>query len=331
MAEKTKYQRLFDLHRRFMFHGRLTIRTMMDDYGINRRTANRDINDLISLGVQLESDTLENGLKVWYLPASQRRITVPFNLTDVAALFLGRGLFGFCKGTLFEESLDKIFETIESQISREKDLIRLHHLKKKMHIVSDGPKHLTEGQVEELDEVLTGLFDDKKIRFDYTASNGTHATFTVVPYTLVTYKMGLYLLARPDTGDDAAIRIFAIERMSNAEAMRGTHFQLPANYSPDTHFRNALFIQKGSPTEVVLLFDATSKPFVAVRQFHASQKIETLADGTLRMTLSVPAGNDDFEILNWIVSFHKHVRVLSPASLANAVKDTLAAALSQYA
>ena len=327
MADRTKYQRLFDLHRRFMFHGRLTIRTMMDDYNINRRTANRDINDLISLGVHLESETLDTGLKVWFLPTSQRRITVPFNLTDVASLFLGRGLFDFCRGTLLEESLDKIFETIESQISKEKDFIHLRDLKRKMHIVSDGPKHLSDGQVEELDEVLTGLFDNKILRFDYTASSGAQSSITAVPYTLVTYRMGLYLLAKPDNG---AIRIFAIERMSNTEAIRGTHYQLPKDYTPKSHFQDALFIQKGTPVGVVLQFDASSKPFVSMRQFHHSQRLETLPDGTIQMRLEVPAGEDDFEIINWIVSFHRHVRVISPVELAGKVRDTLRAALNQY-
>ena len=46
MADKTKFKRLFDLHRRFMSHAQLTVPQMMEDYGINRRTANRDINDL---------------------------------------------------------------------------------------------------------------------------------------------------------------------------------------------------------------------------------------------------------------------------------------------
>ncbi len=330
MADKTKYQRLFELHRRFMCHGRLTIRTMMEDYGVNRRTANRDINDLISLGVPLQSETLDTGLKVWFLPASARHINIPFNLTDVAALFLGRGLFEFCKGTLLEDSLNKIFETIESQISREKDFINLRNLKRKMYTVSDGPKKLSDSQIEDLDEVLTGLFDDRKIQFDYTSSSGNQSRMTVIPYTLVTYRLGLYLLAVAVDSPDSAIRIFAIERMSNTEAIRGTKYQLPKDYAPENHFMDALFIQKGCPTEVVLLFDKTSKPFVSVRQFHHSQKLESLPDGTTRLTVHVPAGEDDFEIKNWIISFHRHVKVISPISLANAVKVELSAALAQY-
>ncbi|MBN2529003.1 MAG: WYL domain-containing protein [Deltaproteobacteria bacterium] len=330
MADRTKYIRLFDLHRRFMFHGRLTIRTMMDDYGINRRTANRDINDLISMGVQLENETLETGMKVWFLPTSKRRITIPFNLTDVAALFLGRGLFAFCRGTLLEDSLDKIFETIESQISREKDFIRLKNLKRKMHIISDGPKQLSTDQIEDLDEVLTGLLDEKKIRFEYQSSSGNVSQINAIPYTLVAYKMGLYLLAQPEDAPTNQLRTFAIERMSNTEAIRGSRYRLPGDYSPDAHFKDALFIQKGAPTKVVLQFDKSSKPFIGVRQFHHSQQLEFQKDGTTRMTLMVPAGTDDFEVVNWIMSFHRHVKVLSPASLATRVASNLKAALAKY-
>ncbi|MBN2343501.1 MAG: WYL domain-containing transcriptional regulator [Deltaproteobacteria bacterium] len=330
MADKTKYRRLFDLHKRFMFHGRITIKTMMDDYGINRRTANRDINDLISLGVQLENEVLENGLKVWFLPASQRKITIPFNLTDVAALFLGRGLFDFSRGTLLGDSLDKIYETIETQITREKDLIRLGNLKKKVYSVNDGPKELSDTNIEELDEVLTGLLDEKLIQFEYTSSTGRKSVLRAIPYTLVTYKMGLYLLARPTESDSDAIRIYAIERMNNTEAIRGTSYRLPTNYAPEQYFRDALFIQRGSPEKIELIFDAGSAPFVAIRRFHHSQEVNRLPDGRTQMTLHVPAGTTDFEIVNWIISFHEHVTVISPPHLKEAVRNKLAAALKQY-
>lgn len=330
MAEKTKYKRLFDLHKRFMFHGRLTIKTMMDDYGINRRTANRDINDLIAMGVLLESETLESGLKVWYLPASQRQITIPFNLTDVAALFLGRGLFDFSKGTLLEESLNKIYETIESQLTREKDFIRMGTLKKKVHIVSDGPKQLSPSHVDELDEVLTGLLDEKQIQFEYTSSSGHHRSLIAIPYTLVTYKMGLYLLAKPLKNKSEDIRIFAIERMKNTEALRGTSYRIPKNYSPKKYFEHALFLQKGTPTQVELIFDRGSAPFISIRRFHHSQTLQRLDDGRIRVTLTVPAGETDFEIVNWIISFHEHVKVVCPTSLKDTVKAKLKAALDQY-
>ena len=131
MADRTKYLRLFDLHRRFMTHARLTIPGMMADYGINRRTANRDINDLVSLEVRLVHETMENGLKVWFLPTSDRKISIAFNLTDLTALFMGQGLFDFLKGTLLEESLNKIFDSVETRLDRQKDFVRLKDLKRR--------------------------------------------------------------------------------------------------------------------------------------------------------------------------------------------------------
>lgn len=330
MADKTKYKRLFDLHKRFLAHGRLTIQTMMEDYGINRRTANRDINDLIALGVRLENNTLENGLKVWYAPGSQRQVTVPFNLTDLAALFLGKGLFDFSQGTLLQESLDKIYETIEAQISRKKDFMRLATLKKKVHSISEGPKTLSSRHVDELDEVLTGLLEERHIQFEYTSSSQKKSTHHAIPYTLVTYKKGLYLLAKPAHKSSAPLRLFAIERMMNTESIKGTTYRLPKEFHPEAHFESALFVQTGTPKKIEVVFDSTSAPFIRMRKFHKSQKLTPLKDGRTQMTLFIPADENDFEIVNWIISFHEHIEVISPRGLRDRVASKLAAALAQY-
>jgi proteasome accessory factor B len=330
MVQKTKYNRLFHLHQRFTNHARLTIIQMMEDYDINRRTANRDINDLALLGVHLESETLDNGLKTWFLPASSRKITVPFNLTDLAALFMGRRLFDFSKGTLLEESLEKIYQSIETQLTRQKDFIRLKDLKRKVYVINEGPKRLKPRQVEQLDEILTGLLNNKMVKFEYKRIDGTVNKRTVAPYTLISYKRGLYLLALPDGNDQGDTRTYAIERINKAEALRGTSYKLPKDFNPETHFKNAFFLQTGTPVKVELLFSANSAPFILTRRFHHSQKIKKLDDGRLKMTLKVPAGENNFEIINWIMSFHQHVEVLAPESLRASVKKCLHTALKQY-
>jgi predicted DNA-binding transcriptional regulator YafY len=331
MTDKTKYERLFDLYRRFMTHGRLTIPRMMEDYGINRRTANRDINDLRRLGVHLESTVTDNGLKTWFLPTSERQISVPFNITDLTALFMGRRLFDFLKGTLLEESMDKIYETIEACIEREKDWIRIRDLKRKVHIIHEGPKELTPIDVEQLDEILTGLLENRKVRFSYRRSSGSRTEVTLSPYTLVGYRRGLYLLGRPDSAAPLLPKLYAIERIRRATAIRGTSYRLPPDFHPEHYFSDALFLQRGTPVQVVLRFASGSAPFITMRKFHPSQKLETLPDKRLQMTLHIPADTDNFEIENWIMGFHRHVEVIAPLSLRNRIRHCLQNALSQYA
>ncbi len=329
MADSTKFIRLFALYERFMNHGQLTISQMMSDYGINRRTANRDLNDLQDVGLALENRDLPGGQKVWMLPARRRKINVEYNLTDLTALFMGRRLFDFLRGTLLEESLDKVYSSIEKRLQKTRDFARAQDLAKKVHLISEGPKQLDEKHVESLDEVLTGLLEERKIKFGYVDAHGkSRKVVVLLPYTLVAFRRGLYVLGKKDGTDD--LRTYAIERIRNAQWLRGTSFSLPKDFDPEKHFENAFFMQTGKPRKVELIFSKTTEPFINIRRFHHSQKRTRMRDGRIRLTMNVPAGEWDFEIVNFILSFHENVEVVSPPELREAVKKKLQNALKQY-
>lgn len=112
--------------------------------------------------------------------------------------------------------------------------------------------------------------------------------------------------------------------------MRGTSFSLPKDFDPEKHFENAFFMQTGEPRKVELIFSKTTEPFINIRRFHHSQKRTRMRDGRIRLTMNVPAGEWDFEIVNFILSFHDNVEVVSPPELREAVKKKLQNALKQY-
>ena len=314
--------------RRFMNHAQLTVPKMMEDYGINRRTANRDLNDLQELGVELEDRVRGDGLKTWSIPKKARRINVGYNLTDLTALFMGRRLFDFLRGTELEQSLDKVYERIEGQLDREKDLIKASDLARKVYLISEGPKQLGEQHVECLDAIFTGLIEQKKVKMRYRNAQGEANDRVICPYTLVAYRRGLYVLGLVDGTDK--MRTYAIERIEDAEFIRGTSFDFPADFDPEGHFKNSFFLQTGKPEKVELLFSKTTEPFIKIRQFHHSQKVTRTKDGRIRMTLQVPAGEWDFEIVNFVLSFHENVEVVKPAYLRESVKKKLKSALKLY-
>jgi proteasome accessory factor B len=328
MADRTRVKRLFALAGRFNAHARLTVSQMMDDYGVDRRTVNRDLNELRELGLDLTAEELSDGRKVWSLAGRSRRIQVPYNLTDLTALFMGRRLFDFLGGTLLEESLDKVYESIENQLLRVRDFDRARSLSRKVYLISEGPKELAPEQVEHLDAVLTGLLEQKLLRLHYISARGVAEDLTVRPFTLVAYRRGLYLLGRME--DDGQMRTLALERIRSAEWVRGSSFKLPDDFDPEDYFASALFISPGEPRLVELIFTATTEPFIRIRRFHRSQKISRMRDGRIRMTLRVPAGPGDFEIVNFVLSFGKNVEVVRPASLRRRVRDELEAGLRLY-
>jgi proteasome accessory factor B len=328
MADSTKFIRLFGLYERFMNHGQLTIGRMMSDYGVNRRTVNRDLLDLQEVGLRLEAREA-GGHKVWMVAQRDRKISVEYNLTDLTALFMGRRLFDFLRGTLLEVSMDKVYASIERRLERTRDFTRARDLSRRVHLISEGPKQLDEVQVESLDAVLDGLLQNRRLRFDYVDARGEGRREVMLePYTLVAFRRGLYVLGKKDGAD--GLRTYAVERIRNAESLRGTRFELPEGFDPEEHFASALHMQTGPPARVTLIFSRTTEPFIRIRRFHPSQQVRTLPDGRVEMTLDVPAGAHDFEIENFVLSFHENVEVVSPPSLREAVRRKLEHALGQY-
>jgi hypothetical protein len=76
-------------------------------------------------------------------------------------------------------------------------------------------------------------------------------------------------------------------------------------------------------TQVELAFDPKSLRFIGQRRYHHSQSWSKMDDGRLRMTLEVPAGENDFEIVNFVLGFGPYVEVLSPVELRERVKGEI--------
>jgi CRISPR-associated endonuclease/helicase Cas3 len=80
-------------------------------------------------------------------------------------------------------------------------------------------------------------------------------------------------------------------------------------------------------TEVVLRFVPDVIAHVHERQWHPSQRIETLADGRciLRVKIAEP-----IEMLPWIRGWGPQVEVLAPAWLRQQVSEDLLRAVAMY-
>ncbi|MCU0664703.1 MAG: WYL domain-containing protein [Myxococcota bacterium] len=328
MPDIRKHERLHQLHQAFVQeHARLTVGRIMADYGVNRRTVNRDLEELrLTYGLELKAEKLDGGENLWHLPS--RAVRVTYNITDLMALFLGRRLFDFLEGTLLEDSLRKVYGKIEAQLHKDKDLITARELSRRVHLVSEGPKKLQHRHVACLDEVLDALLRNRHLAVTYRNVSGKTSKFTVLPYTLVAFRRGLYLLAAFE--DSGNLSTLALERMTAVKSIKGTSFELPVDYDPQTLLDSALFLKTGKPTKVELVFDAGSADFIRIRRFHHSQKLRALEDGRLFMTLRVPAEDDDFEIENFVLSFGPYVEVRSPQALRNRVAASLTRALDKY-
>ncbi|MBN2714741.1 MAG: WYL domain-containing protein [Deltaproteobacteria bacterium] len=321
----TRTERISELKERFLTGARLPVSRIASDYQISEKTAGRDLRQLEAMGVILEKDCTSDAA-FWYVRPADRKIDVRYSISDVMALFTARRCFDFLENTSMEDALNRVYAQIETRLANTKDLDNAKKLQQKVYLIHEGPKKLKAKSRAVLDEVLTALLLERKLKVTYRNAKDVRQCLTLCPYTLTVYKRGLYLTAAMDTGS-GQVRIFALERIIRADWLKKESFKYPKDWCPITYFKNALFIVPGKPQQVVLHFTPSTKRYIEIRAFHPSQKLKTLADGTVQMTLKVPVS---FELVNWLLSFGPHVNVVSPQSLRQQVAGQLQAALAQY-
>ncbi|MDQ2642720.1 MAG: WYL domain-containing protein, partial [Myxococcota bacterium] len=74
-------------------------------------------------------------------------------------------------------------------------------------------------------------------------------------------------------------------------------------------------------------FDAAAAEYIRVRKVHASQKLQGLPGGGVRLTLTI--GNL-LQITSWVLEWGKRARVVEPPELVEAVRAELEGALERY-
>jgi predicted DNA-binding transcriptional regulator YafY len=325
MADSDKGTRLLDLYIRFSNGAHLTMSQMMKDYQIDRRTVQRDLEMMRTAGgLDLEFE-VRRGVRVWALKEKARQIDVRYSIREVMSLFLGRRMFDFLENTLLEDSITRVYKQIEDKLKDPADRLRAATLSKKIHVIHEGPKKLKAKSSDVLDTCLDGLLRDEKLDIRYMSSSGEVSRYTIRPYALTAYKRGLYLVAFVEEKDMPLV--FSLERIERAQRQQGVKFVYPEHFDPETFFKDALFITIGKPEPVEIVFTAETRPFIEIRKFHRTQKLTTLKDGRIQLSMKVPV---NFETVNFVLSFGPFAEVKSPKSLRESVRDSLQSALKQY-
>jgi predicted DNA-binding transcriptional regulator YafY len=319
LNKSQKFVRLLELLQR---RGGITATELMSRFELDSRTLRRYLVDLKDLGLPVHDDG--NGTeRIVSIDPTYARTGVQLTLAEVLSLHFGRTLFTFLEGTTFASDLEGAIERLEPAIARSHaDLTR--DLDRKFLAVGEHAKdYRDEGDV--LDEIVSALLYSNPADAEYRAVRGVGKIYRLEPLTLATYRQGLYLFAR-DVAEEK-VKTFAVERFIRFSRLRREHFDYPAGFHPRDHVRDCFGITGGAAEEVVAEFSPEIAPYIRERTWHASQRIETLADGTVRLHLHVSLGP---ELREWLLGFGPDVVIRAPAALAGQIRDAHLAAVARY-
>lgn len=314
---KKKYsqaQRLLKIWDMLHHRGQVTIPELMREYGVNRRTVQRDLAALTESYAIEEGDRTPDHEKTFRVRPTARLETLKLTVTEMVALHMGQNMFAFTRGTQLADAMSSLYEKLQARLcARNVELRRL--LPKKLYCTAGFPK--TYGEADDvLNDMLTGLLDEEKVGVTYRPPGRTAYQDVIHPYTLVAHNHALYVIAHSERA--GARRMYALERIQASERRKDERFAYPDDYDPSRELGPAFGISTGAaPTRVRLLFAAEVAPYVAARQWHASQVTTARADGSLEVAMEVGVTE---ELLHWLTGYGGAVQVLSPRKLREQVR-----------
>jgi predicted DNA-binding transcriptional regulator YafY len=292
--------------------------------GVSDRTIRRDLDALAQAGFPIDTDK-RDGKTLYQLNRDVFRgvAAAGFSLSELCALHLSRTVLTAVAGGPFKDSLasafDKLYEALPPSMWKFIESLP-DALGAKEH--ASRPRGAASAKV--MDTLMSAILARRRVRMRYHSfSSQQIKDYLVEPYRLAYAQGGLYLQAF--VPEYREMRTFAAQRIEHAIALEETFS--PVSGSPAEVFPDSLGAFSGTPETVVIEFSAAEAPYVREREWHASQIIEDLSGGRIRLTLQVVI---DWELQAWIMGFGPAAKVITPAAFARRIVESLEETRATY-
>jgi proteasome accessory factor B len=193
---------------------------------------------------------------------------------------------------------------------------QLARLDRKFFAVSFVPKDYAEHS-DTLDEIVQALIYEFRLTIDYAGVLGEGKEHDLEPYTLLSYRGGLYLVGRSLLYE--RVIWLAVERIRGVKYTPGdgprgrARFTYPREFHPERYTDGMFGVVDGPETEVELAIANTqTEAYLSKRTVHPSQRFERSDDGRLRLVMTV---RGTVELANWIMGLTPWVEVVRPSEL----------------
>jgi predicted DNA-binding transcriptional regulator YafY len=283
------------------------------ELGCTIRTIWRDLRVLEAAHFPIYTDRLADDRRsIWRISdAFKRKLPLKLTLSELAALLMSRDLLG--AGGILGPAVGSLVEKIEAILSRDA-LAQIDQMRDSIGVRAVGAK-LQAPSAEHLAVIQAALAERRQLRLQYySMSRDELSTRQVDPYHLTLYAGGFYLVGHCHTR--RALRIFAVERVREC-TMLSVRFQMPSAFDIEQYLAGAWGIIRGDIVTVKVVFARSLARYIRDRLWHPTQRLQTLEDGRLEMTLRAA---DTLEVRRWILGFGSEAEVREPATLRDALR-----------
>lgn len=272
---------------------KLDPKQLAEEFNVNMRTIQRDINERFSYL------PLEKSLGLYHLnPAFLGKLTLK-DIDRFAALAGVSGLFPSLSDDFFREIFDiRIQSTL---------LVKGHHYED------------LRGKEQGFKQLEQSIIARQRVGFDYLNTESSKS-YLVEPYKLINNKGVWYLAAK----HDGKVKTFSFSKIEHVVPTEET-FTYNQELDQTLAKEDGVWLSE-QPIEIVLKVDKSVAPYFKRRKLIANQVIEKeLEDGSLILSAKVGHQNQVIPIVRYWIPY---IRVISPDGLQDSVDRDLRAYLS---
>lgn len=333
-AEYSQAMRLIELYDRSN-RGEVLVPSseLADSLGIDRRTLQRDLAALGSLGKLVRGGGPRSG---WQVPGAGRNWGA--SVWQVLGVALGIRMIGFIAGRLVAGQVEPHLASLRRSLSNSEQY-NLDDLEQRLHVTESGQKLYREQPelMQSLQRMTDALLQQRPVQLAYLSPSrkGQHApprSLTVQVLCLVIHRGAVYFVVDVLNGElrsDTRRILLALDRLSDVQIDADAQpCAYPTDFSPCEYFQSAFGIHRGEEAhQVRLRIDGSYSSAVRERAWHPTQHLEEHPDGSVVLTMQLGSLE---EVTDWVLGMGQHVCVEGPPELIHRVRARLEAALARY-
>lgn len=327
----TQHRRLDKLREILARHPRgLTLYDLAEALDVTPRTMRRYLREVQREFDLTSSQPKGGGPRLWRIRPGEIPRKVELRRTQAYAILAARRLFKPMQGSALYEEIDLAINKLLAFAQRPgrgpNAGLADARLEDRFLYLPHVPKNYAE-KTEELDDLFQAVSDLRPLSLVYkSAARTSEEKIVIHPYAMVLHKDSIYCVGY-HTGR-GEVRTFVLDRMRDTECSFTERFELPEDFSVDDYFQGAFGVFKGvDQYKVVIEFDAHAAEYVRMRKVHPSQKLAGIANGGVRLSMTV--GNLN-ALTSWVLEWGERAKVIEPPELVERVKTELRNALRHY-
>jgi predicted DNA-binding transcriptional regulator YafY len=318
-------ERFYKIHQLLAAREAVRIGEFLDALGVSRATFKRDLEYMRDrLNAPIEWDRERRGYRFAGDATEAGRYQLPglwFNPSEIRALLTMQHLLADLQPGLLEPHVKPLLARLRALLGSGEH--SAEEVERRIRIIHLGARRLALPQFE---LVANAVLDRRRLHIVYVSRSSNERTERdISPQRLVHYRENWYCDAWCHLRQD--VRSFAVDAIQSAQSL-----DQKAKNVPDRELDEVLAagygIFSGRKTSwAKLRFTPERARWVSAEQWHPQQQGRFERDGSYLLELPF---SDHRELAMDILRHGPHVEVLEPASLREAVKEQLTAALKRY-